>query len=56
MDKNTLNKAVEICKEETREILQTICDELNNGQRNKLLRNAKIKEKFDKFNVDYDKG
>ena len=39
MDKNTLNEAVNACKAETKEALQTVYDELNNGQQNKLLKN-----------------
>lgn len=53
MDKNTLNEAVEACKDETKEALQTVYDELNNGQQNKLLRNSKIKELFDRYGVEY---
>ena len=36
MNKNTLNEAVKACKEETKEALQTVYDELNNGQQKKL--------------------
>lgn len=53
MDKNTLNEAVKACKDETKEALQTFYDELNNGQQNKLLRNTKIKELFDRYGVEY---
>lgn len=53
MDKNTLNEAVKACKAETKEALQTVYDELNNGQQNKLLRNTKIKELFDRYGVEY---
>ena len=41
MNKETLNKAVEICKAETKEALQTVFDELNNGQQKKLLKSEK---------------
>lgn len=53
MDKNTLSKAIETCKAETKEALQTVYNELNNGQQNKLLKNEKIKELFDRYNVEY---
>ena len=53
MDKETLKKAVEACKAETKECLQTVFDELNNGQQKKLIKNNKIKDLFDKFNVEY---
>lgn len=53
MDKNTLNEAVDACKEETKEALQTVYDELNNGQQKKLLKNEAIKALFDRYNVEY---
>ena len=51
MDKDTLTNAVEICKAETKEALQTVYDELNNGQRNKLLKNEAIKALFERYEV-----
>lgn len=51
MDKNTLNEAVRACKEKTREALQTVYDELNNGQQKKLLKNDDIKALFEKYGV-----
>ena len=53
MDKDTLNNAVEIRKADFHEILQMISDDLNKGQRQKLLKNEKIKEAFDLFGVEY---
>ena len=54
MNKETLNKAVEICKAETKEALQTVFDELNNGQQKKLLKSEKINpEIFNQFIGDY---
>lgn len=53
MNKEALNKAVEICKAETKEALQTVYDELNNGQQKKLLKNETIKALFDRFGVEY---
>jgi hypothetical protein len=55
MDKNTLNKAVEVCKAETKEALQTVFNELNNGQQKKLLKNEKIKDLFDRYQVEYER-
>ena len=46
MNKNTLNEAVNACKSETKEALQTVYDELNNGQQKKLLKNEKHKGSF----------
>ena len=51
MDKKTLNEAVKACKEETREALQTVYDELNNGQQKKLLKNEAIKALFERYGV-----
>ena len=51
MNKNTLNQAVEICKAETKEALQTVYDELNNGQQKKLLKNENIKALFERYEV-----
>ncbi len=53
MNKDTLNKAVEVCKNETKEALQTVFNELNNGQQKKLLKNEKIKVLFDRYSVEY---
>jgi hypothetical protein len=53
MDKQTLNKAVELCREETKEALQTVFDELNNGQQKKLLKSEVDKALFDRFGVEY---
>ena len=51
MDKNTLNEAVEACKNETKAALQTVYDELNNGQQKKLLKNEEIKALFERYGV-----
>lgn len=40
--------------DEMRRILQMISDELNQGQRKKLLKNEQIKAAFDLFGVQYD--
>ena len=49
MNKDTLNKAVEVCKNETKEALQTVFNELNNGQQKNLLKNEKIKALFERY-------
>ena len=51
MDKDSLNKAVEMCKAETKDALQTVYDELNNGQQKKLLKNENIKALFERYEV-----
>ena len=53
MDKETLNKAVEACKDETRNALQTVFDELNNGQQKKILKSEAVKALFDRYGVEY---
>ena len=53
MDKETLNKAVEACKAETRDIMQMMYDSLNHGQQKQMLKDDAIKEKFEKFGVDF---
>ena len=53
MDKNTLNEAVNACKAETKEALQTVYDELNNGQQKKLIKNDTVKALFDRYGVNY---
>lgn len=53
MNKDKLNEAVAACKAETKEALQEIYDTLNNGQQKKILKNEKVKERFDRFGVDY---
>ena len=53
MNKDTLNKAVEKCKNETKEALQTEYDELNNGQQKKILKNDTVKALFDRYGVNY---
>lgn len=51
MNKDTLNEAVAACKAETKEALQTVYDELNNGQQKKLLKNENIKALFERYGV-----
>lgn len=54
MKKEHLRKAVSAAKMETREALQTVYNELNNGQRKKLVKNGNIKAIFDRFGVEYE--
>lgn len=53
MNKDVLNIAVENCKNETKEALQMVFDQLNNGQQNKLLKEEKIVALFDRYGVEY---
>lgn len=52
MNKDTLKTAVENCKNETKEALQTVYNELNNGQQKKLLKNDIVKALFDRYDVE----
>ncbi len=54
--KEVLNSAVEAAKLDTREALQAVYDELNNGQKKKLVRNEQVKAIFDRFGADYEEG
>ena len=51
MNKDTLNEAVAACKAEAKEALQTVYDELNNGQQKKLLKNETVKALFERYEV-----
>lgn len=51
MNKDELTKAVEACKEETREALQTFYDALPQGQQKKILKNEAVKSRCDRFGV-----
>lgn len=53
MDKNTLNEAVETCKAETRDALQLVYDNLNQGQQKKILKENAVVEIFDRYGVEY---
>lgn len=52
MDKDKLTEAVEACKAETKEALQTVYDSLNNGQQKKLLKSDTVKALFDLYGVE----
>lgn len=38
---------------EVKEALKTIFNELNNGQKNKLLKSDKVKALFDRYKISY---
>lgn len=48
-----LSKVAQI-KTETKDALQMVFDELNNGQQKKLLKEEKIKALFDRYGVEYE--
>ena len=52
--KEQLTAAAASAKSETREVLQTVYNELNNGQKKKLVNNDKVRAIFDRFGVEYE--
>lgn len=52
MNRNELNYKTDAFMSEIKNILETIYNELNNGQQKKLLKNEEIKALFDKYNVE----
>lgn len=53
MTKAELKVAVEAAKTETRTALQTVYDALNQGQQKKIIKDEKVKAKFDLYGVEY---
>lgn len=53
MTKQELVVKVAAVKTETKNALQLVYDELNNGQRKKLLKDEVIKALFDRYGVEY---
>lgn len=54
MTRHELFEKVAKVKEETKVALETVYNELNNGQRKKLLKNEEIKALFDRYGVEYE--
>lgn len=52
MNKAVLVESVLECKDETREALQTVYDELNSGQQKKILKNEVVKALFERYGVN----
>lgn len=53
MLKSELTENVDAVITETREALQTMFDELNQGQQKKLIRNETVKTLLDRYGVEY---
>lgn len=53
MDKITLENSVQVCRETTRDALQTVYDTLNQGQQKKILKNENVKALFNLYEVNY---
>jgi hypothetical protein len=53
MTVNELNQKTTAAVDETRNALQTVYDALNQGQQKKILKDAAVRELFDRYGVDY---
>ena len=53
MLKTELYEKTKAVKTETRDALQTMYDELNHGQQQKIVKNEKVKALFDRYDVNY---
>lgn len=53
MKKHELTTAVLEVKTETKNALQTVYDELNHGQQQKIIKNEAVKALFDRYGVEY---
>lgn len=51
MNKNELTEKTDALINETHDSLQMVWDATNKGQRNKLLKNEKIKALFERYNI-----
>lgn len=54
MTKAELKAAVEAFKAETKAAMETMYNELNHGQRKKIVKDEKVKALFDRFGVEYE--
>ena len=54
MKKSDLSRAIESRKMTTKEALQLLWDNVNKGQKNKILKNQEVKDMFDLYQVEYD--
>ena len=52
MLKAELNRAVENCRTETKEALQTVYDALNQGQQKQIVKDEKVKALFELYGVE----
>ncbi len=53
MTKAELAQAVEACKANTKNALQTMYDALNSGQQKKIVKDEAVKALFDLYGVEY---
>lgn len=53
ISKQELDKRVQNRISDTKEALQLVIDELNQGQRKKITKNQKVKDLLDFYEIDY---
>ena len=53
MTKTELDTAVELAKTIVRDAMQIMYDALNQGQQKKIVKDAAVKELFDRYGVEY---
>ena len=53
MKKANLIAAVEACKADTKNALQTVYDAMNQGQQKKIIKDEAVKALFDRYGVEY---
>lgn len=53
MKRSELEEVVIAAKTETRNALQTMYNELNQGQQKKIVKNEAVKALFDRYGVEY---
>lgn len=53
MTKQELSAAVQAAKAETKDALQTLYNELNHGQQQKMIKNETVKTLFNRYGVEY---
>ena len=56
MRKAELNQAVENCRAQTKEVLQTVYGALNKGQQKQIVKDEKVKALFDRYGVEYNRN
>ena len=54
MLKAELSHAVEECRTQTKEALQTIYNALNHGQQKQIAKDEKVKALFDLYGIEYE--
>lgn len=56
MTRKELNEKLQAVKEDSREALQTVFDELNGGQQKKIVKNELVRVLLDRYGVVYEES